>query len=46
MNHAEQRLFWLDEFNGMDFLFEVKVGYTTSSLVGEFLYSCMNGLLY
>jgi hypothetical protein len=34
VNHAEQRLFWLDEFDGMDFLFEVKVEYTPS-LVGE-----------
>lgn len=38
VNHAEQRLFWLDEFNGMDFLFEVKVEYTPS-LVGEFFCS-------
>ena len=37
VNHVEQRLFWLDEFNGMDFLYEVKVKYT-SSLVGEFLF--------
>jgi hypothetical protein len=35
VNHVEQRLFWLDEFNGMNFLFEVKVEYA-SSLVGEF----------
>jgi hypothetical protein len=42
VNHDEQRLFWLDEFNGMDFLFEVKVEYTLS-LVGEsFYYCCMN----
>ena len=34
VNHAEQRLFWLDEYNGMDFLFEDKVEYTPS-LVGE-----------
>ena len=40
VNHAEQRLFWLDEYNGMDFLFEVKVEYTVS-LVGEFLF-CRN----
>ena len=33
-NHAEQRLFWLDEFNGMDFLYSVKVEYAPS-LVGE-----------
>ena len=37
VNHVERRLFWLDEFNGMDFLYEVKVKYT-SSLVGEFLF--------
>ena len=35
VNNPDQRLFWLDEFNGMDFLFEVQVKYT-SSLVGEF----------
>lgn len=34
VNHAEKRLFWLDEFDGMDFLFEVKVEYTPS-LIGE-----------
>ena len=34
VNHAEQRLFWLDKFDGMDFLSEVKVEYTPS-LVGE-----------
>ena len=34
VNHLEQRLFWLDEFNGMDFLHEVKVKYS-SSLIGE-----------
>ena len=27
VNHVVQRLFWLDEFNGMDFLFEIKVKY-------------------
>ena len=39
VNHAEQRLFWLDEYNGMDFLFEIKADseYTPSeSLIGEF----------
>ena len=34
VNHAEQRLFWLDEFDGLDFLFEVRVDYTPS-LVGK-----------
>ena len=34
VNHAEQRLFWLDEFNGIDFLYEVKVEYTPS-LIGD-----------
>ena len=34
VNHAEQRLFWLDEFDGMDFLYSVKVDYAPS-LVGE-----------
>ena len=24
MNHTEQRLLWLDEFDGMDFLSKVK----------------------
>ena len=35
VNHAEQRLFWLDKYGGIVFLDEVKVEYT-SSLVGEF----------
>ncbi|KAF8814774.1 hypothetical protein BYT27DRAFT_7081775, partial [Phlegmacium glaucopus] len=34
VNHAELCLFWLDEFNGMDLLSEVKVDYTPS-LIGE-----------
>ena len=34
VNHAEQRLFWLDEYNGMDFLYKVKIEYTPS-LVGD-----------
>lgn len=34
VDHAEQRLFWLDEYEGRDFLFEVRVKYTPS-LVGE-----------
>ena len=38
VNHGEQRLFWLDKFNGMDFLYEVRVEYTPS-LVGESFYS-------
>ena len=48
VNHAEQRLFWLDEYDGMDFLFEVKVEYTPS-LVGKlFFYSVarMNYLIH
>jgi hypothetical protein len=36
VNHGKQRLFWLDEYEGMDFLSEVKVKYTPS-LVGEVL---------
>jgi hypothetical protein len=46
VNHAEQRLFWLDEFNGnygMDFLFEVKVEYTPL-LIGEFFILLENEL--
>ena len=38
VNHEEQRLFWLDEYNGMGSLFKVKVEYTPS-LVGKSFYS-------
>ncbi|KAF8155634.1 hypothetical protein B0H34DRAFT_659915 [Crassisporium funariophilum] len=34
VDHATQSLFWLDEFEGMDFLYEVKVAYSTS-LIGH-----------
>jgi hypothetical protein len=34
VDHAKQRLFWLDEYEGRDFLYEVRVRYTPS-LVGE-----------
>ena len=37
VNHGEQRLFWLDDFNGMDFLFEVKAKYTPSLVGGSFI---------
>ena len=30
VNHPKQSLFWLDEFDGMDFLYEVRVQYTPS----------------
>jgi len=45
VNHAEQRLFWLDEYEGIEFLFEVKVEYTPS-LVGEFFFFCFPRMNY
>ena len=45
VNHAEQRLFWLDEYDGMEFLFEVKVEYTPS-LVGEYFLFCSKNELF
>ena len=44
VNHVEQRLFWLDEYDGMEFLFEVKVEYTPS-LVGESFILFQEGIL-
>jgi len=35
VNHAKQCLFWLDEFDGMGFLGEVKVKYTPSHIGGS-----------
>ena len=43
VNHVEQRLFWLDEFNGMDFLFEIKVKYSPTHIGESFItVLCMN----
>ena len=36
VNHAKQCLFWLDEFDGIDFLGEVKVKYSLSLVGGSF----------
>ena len=38
VNHAKQCLFWLDEFNGIDFLGEVRVKYTLSLVGGSFIF--------
>ena len=38
VNHVGQRLFWLDEYNGMDFLIEVKVKYTPSLIGKSFIF--------
>lgn len=45
VNHQQQCIFWLDEFNGMDFLYEVKIEYTPS-LIGEPFISLQKRLFY